>query len=172
MLVALRVVAEVVNQLECQLGTSAGGNVNQRFAVEQVEFLGNLVEAGYLAQQAAFGIVQRRAFALLVPILAHQLVNLPILILLEGHILAANHNIAHLRDFHIVSRLGIVLHCRRHRGRRIARPHRREAGAVVLAPCNGRQQKQHQQRQYIFTFQCPFRFNAYINAISQQILHC
>ena len=142
--VALRVIAEIVDNLECQLGATAAIDAKQGLAVEEIQFLAYLVEARDFVQQAAAGIVQHRPFALLGPVLLHQLVHLPVLVLLKRHVLAAEDNIPNLRNFHIIFRLGIVLHRRGHRRRLVAGAHGGISNTVALPPHRSvnRQQKQ------------------------------
>ena len=144
MLVALRVLAVVVDNLEGQVGRPAGVDTDEGLALQQVQLLANLVEARYLVQQTAAGIVEHRALFLLVPVFAQQLVHLPVLVFLEGHILSADNHVANLGDAHIVTRRRIILHAGGHTCRGVARAHG-GIGRVRLSPQDTRSRQQRQE---------------------------
>ena len=132
--IALGVVAVVVHNLERQLRTAAGGNLDFRLAHQRLQLLADLVESGNFAQQASLAVVQHRAAALILPVLAHQLLHLPVLVVLETHVLAAYLHVAHHLHLHIVAMLGVVHHGVPHALGRIAAAHRSVVQRVTLRP--------------------------------------
>ena len=156
--VALRVVAVVVHYLERQLRTAAGAYLYLRQLVQYIQLLAYLVEARYLAQQAALGVVEHRTVFLLVPVVLQQLVHLPVLVLVEAHVVAPHHHVAHLGHPHIAAALRVVFHRRGDARRRVATPHGCELHTVVLSPCRHAAQEHH-NRQYIPQLQGVFMYN-------------
>ena len=124
------VVAEVVHQLEYQLG--AAGGVDLGLDVDAVEFLANLGKAGQFAQQSVARVVEGRPFGLAVPVVAHQPVHLPGLVFLECHIAPLQDHVAHLRGDDIVITPRPILDGGLHPVGGEAAPHR--AVALLLRP--------------------------------------
>ena len=153
-----RVVGEVADYLQRKVGTSAGCNLYLRLVHQAFQLATNLVESGYLAQQAAFAAVSVVLLLLLCPEVVHQVLHLVVLILLKCHKLAADNDAANLGYLDIAVSVGVVLDGGRHIGRvvQIQRALRRRAvggdgemqrrpSAVLFLLClqrNGRHEQQ------------------------------
>ena len=153
-----RVVGEVADYLQCKVGTSAGCNLYLRLVHQAFQLATDLVESGYLAQQAAFAAVSAVLLLLLCPEVVHQVLHLVVLILLKCHKLAADNDAANLGYLDIAVSVGVVLDGGRHIGRvvQIQRALRRRAvggdgemqrrpSAVLFLLClqrNGRHEQQ------------------------------
>ena len=121
--VELRVFAVVVHQLEGKLGASAGCDFYLRLANKALQLAAYLLEPWYLAQEPARRLLLAARLVGGAPVVFHQLVHLPILILFKGQIFPSQHHVAHLAHLHVVTRLGIVLHRGGYRRRDIVATH-------------------------------------------------
>ena len=145
-LVALRIVTVVVYDLEGEFRTARRGNLDLRLAHHGLQLRTDTTETRYLAQQTTITTVKHRPLALLVPVLRHQLVHLPVLVVVKGHILPAHHHITYPSDTHIVTTLSIILHGGLQHRRAIPTAHR-PIHTVVLTVCH-RHREQNTYKEY------------------------
>ena len=103
------VVAEIVHNLEGEVCATGGVDADVGYGEKTIHLLADFAEAGYAAEESVVrGSVTHSGF--LVPVLLHELVHLVTLVLLEGHVLAADDHIAQARHFDVRTALGIVFH--------------------------------------------------------------
>ena len=146
--ITLWVVTVVVHYLERQFGTSTWCYLDFRLAHEGLELLTDLVETWYFAQQSSVTVVKHRSSSFFIPILAHQLFHLPILIVLKRHIFPAYHHISRHPHLHIVAMLSIIHHRVPYSSGSVAASHGCKVHSIVLSSHHKRQCKSNQQQEY------------------------